>query len=108
MVQITILDECGSDEDTAEAWNFGNPMQLLKGEVHVLQRNHRRGEKPVRCRLAEIGYPVVVRTCERIRHVGILDQRKALSEPGWVEECLINPHRVHVTEPRLGIPRGLI
>src|SRR5208283_5852601 len=60
MIQVAILDERGPDEGSAEALDLGDPMQLFESEIHVLQREHCRGKKPVGRRLAEIRDPIVV------------------------------------------------
>src|SRR5438309_9093401 len=38
MGKVTALDKHGSDKGAAEAGDPGHPLQLLQGEVHVLER----------------------------------------------------------------------
>ena len=38
MGKVAVLDKHGPYKGPPEGWDFGDPPQLLKGEVHVLKR----------------------------------------------------------------------
>src|SRR5215831_5337777 len=61
MGKVAALDKHGPDKGAAEARHLGHPLQLLQGEVHVLEWHHGGSKEPVRRSHAEIGDPVVVR-----------------------------------------------
>src|SRR5271169_883883 len=101
MVQVAILNEYGPNESPAEAINLVDPMQLLQGEVDVLEGKDRCREQAVRRCTAKVSDPVVVGASERVRDVRILDQRKALGEPRRIEKLLIHSYGVHVAQTSL-------
>src|SRR5215469_11114612 len=107
MVEVAILDKHWTDQDGANRWDARYPLQFLKREVHVLQRQYRGGEQPLWRRPAEIDDPVVVGAGQRIGDVGVAHQKEAFGEPGRVEQRLVNTHRVHVGKARLRI-RGAL
>ena len=103
MREIVAFEKHRPNERRAKARNLCGAPKLLDGKVDVLQRNHRRGEQPVRRGFAEIRDPVVVGARKRIGDVGILYQVEALGEPRRIEQRLIDAHRIHVAQARLGI-----
>src|SRR5271168_1451768 len=75
MVQITTFEKHRPDEDGAKTWHSRHPLQFLQCEIHVLQRQYRGGEKPLRRGLAEGSCPVVVGAGQRVSHVRVAHQK---------------------------------
>ena len=83
------------------------PSQLLEREIHILQRQDRGGEEPLRCRFAEVDDPIIVGARERVGDVRVADLEEAFGEPGRIKQCAVDSHRVHIGKPGLRV-RGAL
>ena len=93
---------------TNRVTEVGDATDLGGCVARALQREHRRPVQAPRNLRAPVGEPVVVRLAERLRTVGVLDEREVHDHHGGDHQHLVDPHEVHLFGARDGVVCALV